>query len=105
MAVTSTRVVSLAEDGTRMVHATVLMDSSYPTGGEVITPNDLGLVRITGAIVGNAVDATPEAFCGSWDQTNKKLLVFAKDGTTGMAQVADTTSLAALTFNCIFFGV
>lgn len=103
MAVTSAITLMVNEDRVRMVLATVTMDSSYAAGGEVVTPGDLGLQRIDGAIIGNEFDATPEGFTGAWDQTNKKLLVFAKDGTTGAAQASG--DLTALAFTCLFFGV
>lgn len=104
MAVTSTRVVSVAEDGTRMVLATVLMDSSYSAGGELVTANDLGLQRITGAIVGNAFNATPAGMMGAWDQANSKVLAFKEAGSAGFMAEA-SGDLSALTFTCLFFGV
>lgn len=104
MAVTSTRVLSTAEDGTRMVHATVTMDSSYAAGGEPVTAGDLGLQYITGAIVGNAFNATPAGMMGAWDQANKKILAFKEAGSAGFMAEA-SGDLSALTFNCIFFGV
>lgn len=103
MTITAATTLSIAEDRTRMVLATYTMDSSYAAGGEVVTPNDVGLQRIDGAIIGNEFDATPEGFIGCWDQTNKKILVFAKDGTTGAAQASG--DLTALAFTCLFFGV
>lgn len=105
MAVTSTRVVSIAEDGTRMVLATVLMDSSYAAGGEVVTPNDLGLTRITGAIVGAAMNATPAAIVGVWDQANSKILAFGQDDATVGGLVQQSGDLSAFTFQVMFFGV
>lgn len=104
MAVTSTSELQVDVDGTRMVLATVLMDSSYAAGGETVTPGDLGLTRITDAIVSPAKNATPLAIVGVWDQTNTKILAFGQDGTTGgLAQM--TGDLSAYTFRVLFFGV
>lgn len=105
MAVTSTRVLSIAEDGVRQVHATVTMDASYAAGGEVVTPGDLGLARIIGGLVGNAKDATPKGYIGVWDQANLKLLVFGQDDASVGGLIQQSGDLSALTFNCIFFGV
>lgn len=75
----------------REVVTVVTFDSSYPTGGEAITPSQFGLVAI------EYVDANPLVSVDNdvyWDQANSKLFVTVRS--TG-AQVADTTSLATLT--------
>jgi hypothetical protein len=106
MAVTTTRLFEQDNDGIRTVLATVLLDSSYPTGGEAVVLGDLGLTRVTQAIVGAAVNATPTAFVGVWDQTNSKLLAFQQSAaTSGLTQVPNATDLSALTFVVLFFGV
>lgn len=104
MAVTHAVTLMTANDGTRMVLATITPDASYAAGGEVITPNLVGLNRITGAIVSPAFNATPAALVGSWDQTNLKLLMFQETGNAGLLGES-SGDLSALVFTVLFFGV
>jgi hypothetical protein len=92
---------------TKRMHAyNVSLDSSYPTGGEVIAPGDVGLTRID-----ECLPATGTlGYQFEWDQTNKKLIVYQGDNTNAAAapgiQVPNTTNLAALVnILCLFFGV
>lgn len=105
MAVTHAITLATADDGTRMVLASITMDSSYAAGGEVVTPNLVGLTRITGALVGNAMNATPVGFVGVWDQANLKLAVFGQDDASVGGLIQQSGDLSALVFTVLFFGV
>ena len=71
-------------------------DASYPTGGEPLTPGDLGL-RVV-----NRLEASPKSgFIFEYDKTNEKLLAYYADydavADGALIQVADTTDLSAVT--------
>lgn len=59
-----------------MAMARVLFDSSYPTGGESLTPADLGLTTIE-HLVAVADTATAAGYGFMYDDANEKLLAFA----------------------------
>lgn len=85
----------------RCVIADVDLDSSYPTGGESLTPANLRLGRIDFLI------AEPSAgYVFTYDRTNKKLLAYYADnnaaGDSALIQVPDTTDLSAVTNIRIF---
>ncbi len=97
MAAVVTSVARQRVDKNFITYSTVAFDSSYPTGGEAITPNALGLGTILMAY-------SPGNYLGyafSWDNANSKLLAYYADYDAGadgpLIQVPDTTSLATLT--------
>ena len=77
------------DDGavTEEVQGKLTFDSSYPTGGELLAPSDLGLDDIDHLNVMLLSGAFPV-----WDKTNDKLKVFTAAG----AEVANTTDLSSL---------
>lgn len=81
----------------RRVVATVTFDSSYPTGGEAVTPSNFGLQSIR-----NVEPAVPVA--GSrlvaWDGTNSKLKVFTAIGT----EAADTSDQSTIIAPVVVYG-
>lgn len=76
--------------------STVTMDSSYVTGGESVTANQLKLGTVIHASVGcNA------GYVGEYDITNSKLKAYWVDTSTDgapLAEVATTTDLALIVF-------
>lgn len=65
----------------------ITFDSSYPTGGESLTPAALGLVSV------DIVLATGTGgYVFKYDKANQKLLAY-----TGGSQVSDTTDLSSVT--------
>ena len=73
-------------DGTvqRVVACTATFDSSYPTGGETITPADIvpaegALSEVDFVTVASSRPAGTEVVL--WDRANAKLLIFTADGT------------------------
>ena len=76
----------------RCTRGTVTFDNSYPTGGEAITPQQVGLGTILRMDVENPVSSTPTTRMSTFDHTNTKFLVFtSSDGN----QVANGTDLSA----------
>lgn len=82
-----------AEGHVRRVIRDVVI-SSYTTGGEALTPADLGLSKILFVHVQR--DATGRS--GSYDYTNQKLLAWVSAGT-------EVTSTTALTLRVMVYGV
>jgi len=89
----------------------VAFDSSYPTGGEAVTPRDFGLLEIYGVVPvgGNAVAGGAKLH---FDTANRKLMVhYSPDpaGTGGaaepFAQVPATTNLSTYTFRVRVTGI
>lgn len=83
----------------------IAFDDAYPTGGESVTPGDVGLTRIDDAII-----APTDGFVFSWDRANSKILAYWVDTTVDgakMAQVVDTTDINAnlTAVLAIFFGL
>lgn len=71
MALTITDVQRTVKGNKREVTATVLFDSSYPTGGEAVAAADFGLSTVDYIIV------HPHASrIGVYDRTNKKILLY-----------------------------
>lgn len=80
----------------RMIIATVDFDSSYPTGGESLTPTDLGLNNI------EFIMAEPNSgYVFQYDHTSQKLKAYygnydqSSDG--ALTEVANTTNLSSVT--------
>lgn len=89
----------------------VTLDASYPTGGEAIAPNEVGLGTIIhGAnVIGQrrTNGAATTAYVAQWDHIAGKLQVFVT-GTaadTPLNEVANATSLATVVFRIRFVGV
>lgn len=85
---------------------TLAFDDAYPTGGEALSPNAVGLSRIDDAII-----SPTDGFVFTWDRTNGKVLAYYADydavADGKLIQVPDTTDINAnLTAVLgIFFGV
>lgn len=105
MALVATKVFDAELEGHINVRGvTLAFDSSYPTGGEVITANGLRLTSILMAVI-----PAYKGIAFEWDPTNLKVLAYwvstAVNG-AALAEVTDTTSLAALTAApAIFYGI
>lgn len=105
MGITATALFKSEVEGRRMHVYNIAFDDAYPTGGEAVTPGDVGLTRIDDAII------SPEGgFTFEWDTTNSKILAYWVDTSTdgaAMAEVVDTTDINAnLTAVLgIFFGI
>jgi len=102
LTVTTLRSRALSDDfyhGLVKGQAEITFDSSYPTGGEAITPANLGLTAKILGIIGMAHDADANLYVLRYDIDNSKLLV-----ENSGAQVANATDLSALTFHVEYYG-
>jgi hypothetical protein len=80
MALTITENLSTVFGAKRVVFATVVFDSSYPTGGEVLAASDFdSLTAFEEVGILSSSPAGTEVVV--WDRTNSKLAVFTADGT------------------------
>lgn len=102
------------EGGKRMNVVNITFDSSYPTGGEAVTPNQLGLQAIDTVLCFPSYASSNPTGCviPVWDQANKKILVFQQTdpaasggANVGLVQFTDTASLANLTITVLAIGV
>lgn len=85
-------------DGTyKTCYRDVTFSASYTTGGESITPAQVGMQAILQCVTDEA--KTNNYF--SYDYVNSKLQAFVSS--TG-AEVANTTNLSAVTVRCSFRG-
>lgn len=71
-------------------------DSSYPTGGESLTPGNVGLVGIDFCVI-----TAKSGYVFEYDYTNQKLMAYWPDyneTTAGvLVEVANTTDLSGVT--------
>jgi len=80
---------------------TVTFDNKYVTGGEPLTPADLGLRYVNFAIATvSAVGGTVNVAQASYDTTNSKLLLF--DETPG--QVASEADVSGIKVQVVAWG-
>lgn len=103
MALVATRVARVSQDDLVQSFVTLAFDNSYPTGGEAITANGVGLTKILGAIIpGN------KGFTFEMDLTNLKVIAYWVDTSidgSPMLEVVNTTDLSAIVAApAIFYG-
>lgn len=106
LTITGIRKEPIKVDGMRGLvrgRCNVTFDSSYPTGGESITPTNLSLLSQIVSMFGSP-DSDANAYRLSFDYTNSKLMVFSQGAADAGDEVANTTDLSALSFNCEFVG-
>lgn len=88
----------------------IAFDSSYPTGGEPVTPAIFGMSKVVAVQpIGPAMaiaGAGTSAYTVGYDAVNKKLQAFggAASGVAG-AEVANTTDLSASAVTAIVYGL
>lgn len=79
----------------RVVLCDLAFDSSYPTGGEALVANTLGMLSFDLVLI------EPKAgLVFSFDRTNNKVLAYWTSNTTdgeAMVEVTDSTDLSAVT--------
>lgn len=105
MALVATKVFRSEIEDQSVLFVTLAFDNSYPTGGESITANAIGLTRINGAIIPGNVGYT-----FTWDGTNSKVLVYYGDNNNASdgpgIELPDTTDASAITAApALFFGI
>lgn len=111
MAITVTRVSGPHSTGSRWeTVSTVLLDTSYPTGGEALTKADLGFAATVDPTFN--VTAQPTAgYIPEYDHVNSKLLMYrqkdpaaAGGADIALPQVADTADLSLVTVRVVASG-
>lgn len=99
----TTSVVNRNIEGARVaVTADLTFDSSYPTGGEAIVIDDLGL-----SVVDICLVAPSAGYVAEYVASTGKVIVYWVDTTTdgaAMAEVASTTDLSALVVRARVYG-
>lgn len=85
---------SVAGDKRRTI-GTVTFDSSYPTGGEVITPQQVGLGTILDMDIENPVSPTPTTRMCTFDHTNLKFMLFTSSDGNQVANGTDVSTFSA----------
>lgn len=82
----------------------VTFDSSYPTGGEALTPEDCGMQSIE-AVLPQLGDT---GYVVLYDRTNEKLLAYMGDNNNAsdgpLIEVANTTDLSTLDVRILVIG-
>lgn len=100
MALTISRVKQDVQGGSRVIVADVTFDSSYATGGESLTPADLGLkaIHFLTDQVGKTASGTT-AILTRYDYVAQKLLAIWTGAvvSTALAEVTNTTNLSTFT--------
>ena len=89
----------------------VTLDSSYPTGGEDIDPQNVGLDTILGVTeLGGRLTtgaAATTQYLTFWDQANQKLQLFqdlAVAAAAPFGEVANATDVSTRVFRLLFWG-
>lgn len=101
MALTFTTVSSNVVGAQRLNVINVTFDASYPTGGEVITPANMGMRARIDTVIGGASPYGAGAYVIQYDASGPYLkAISVADG----AEAGDTTDLSAMTVNVIAIG-
>lgn len=111
MAITVTRVSGPHTTGSRWeTVSTVLLDNSYPTGGEALTKADLGFAATVDPTF-NVIALPTAGYIPEYDHTNSKLLMYdQKDPAAAggadipLPQVGNTVDLSAVTVRVVATG-
>lgn len=111
MAITATRVAGPYKLGDRwQTLTTVLLDSSYPTGGEALSKADLGFAATVDP-EWNVIALPTAGYIPEYDHTNSKLLMYdqkdpaaAGGADIALPQVGNTVDLSLVTVRCVATG-
>lgn len=100
MALTNTiKVVPTVPGAGRWTVTEAVFDSSYATGGEILTASDLGLTTVLFASATIKVAGTGSVTSVFYDVANGKLLAYA-----AAAQIANAVDLSAVTAQVVAYG-
>ncbi len=86
------------KDDMKLVHCTITLDTSYPTGGEAITAANFGLDSIH-TVIPYPTDQSG-TYIPVWDSANSKLKMMSALGT----EVADLTDLSTVKVDVLVIG-
>lgn len=102
MAATATVNTSSVFGDLQVRFATVELDSSYPTGGELLPAALFNLQTVSEVVVHSTSVATKRAV---WDRANSKLKLFVEDGTSGIeAEAANASDQSAVDVLVVVYG-
>jgi hypothetical protein len=79
----------------RVTRGQITFDNSYPTGGEVITTQQVGLANILNMIIENPVSSTPTTRMCTFDNTNLKFMLFTSSDGLQIANGTDVSAFSA----------
>ena len=80
----------------------IQLDSSYPTGGEALSPSTLGFNVIHMVIC----DTEDSGYIAQYDYTNEKLAMYeAGADAAALDEVANTTDLSAVYVRILAYGI
>ncbi len=98
---------SNALGGYKIVLATITFDSSYLTGGELVTPATFGLTAIDAMFFsGDVLAATLALSVPSYDRTVGAVRLFGSNGAAPaqLVEIASTTDVSAQIYRVVVFG-
>lgn len=106
MALTFANREDLSMGNLRGVKVDITFDASYPTGGEALTPGDLGLGRVEQLISDQGGLGTDDGRVVQYDRDNELLIAFQSAGAAAaMAEVTNATDLSDLTVRVTALGI
>ena len=87
----------------------IAMDSSYPTGGEDLTPAVIGKgIKNIIAVIPSISRGSKWGYIASFNPDKYKLVVLETNsdyaGDTSLTEVANGTNLSGCVFRCVIFG-
>ncbi len=96
MALTLTKTSDGVVGDLRYWIGTVALDSSYPTGGELLAASDFPhFTTLEGVLLGQTIVATKRTI---WDPSASKIVVMVEDATEGIeAQAANESDQSGIT--------
>jgi hypothetical protein len=98
MALTFSEVTRTLTANKRVVVADVTLDNSYPTGGEAISPSDVGLQAFEAVLIPSINNAGTRFLV--WDQANSKVKVLTALST----EAANASDQSTTVFRATFIG-
>lgn len=93
----------------KMMTVDIAMDSSYPTGGEVLNPAVIGKgIKNILAVIPQISRGSKWGYIASFNPDTYKLLVLETNsdyaGDTSLTEVANATDLSNCVFRCLIIG-
>ena len=90
---------------TKLLTGTLTFDSSYPTGGELISASFFSDFDTLQLLLPSAHTSVATKYA-RWDRANGKLMIFIEDGTSGIeAEAGSTSDQSAVTVEFLAVGL
>ena len=87
-----------------VVHANLILDSSYPSGGYPVTPSRFGLGSRIVDVVTTNVAIRKNNFATNFDPVNKTVRVFSIPSSGAWTEVTATTNLSGFVIKAVVIG-